>query len=52
MLGVDGALLGKDTQQVGPLKVAALNNMASSVLMPMFAGFIKKRPQVELHIIV
>jgi molybdate transport repressor ModE-like protein len=52
VLGVDGALLGKDTQQVGPLKVAALNNMASSVLMPMFASFTKKRPQVELHIIV
>lgn len=52
VLGVDGALLGKDTQQVGPLKVAALNNMASSVLMPMFASFNKKRPQVELHIIV
>ena len=49
---MDGALLGKDTQQVGPLKVAALNNMASSVLMPMFASFSKKRPQVELHIIV
>ena len=52
VLGVDGTLLGKDTQQVGPLKVAALNNMASSVLMPMFASFSKKRPQVELHIIV
>lgn len=52
VLGVDGALLGKDTQQVGPLKVAALNNMASSVLMPMFASFNRKRPQVELHIIV
>jgi molybdate transport repressor ModE-like protein len=52
VLGVDGALLGKDMQQVGPLKVAALNNMASSVLMPMFASFSKQRPQVELHIIV
>ncbi len=52
VLGVDGALLGKDTQQVGPLKVAALNNMASTVLMPMFASFNRARPQVELHIIV
>lgn len=52
VLGVDGALLGKDTQQVGPLKVAALNNMASSVLMPMFASFSRERPQVELHVIV
>jgi len=52
MLSVDGALLGSDAQQVGPLKVAALNNMASSVLMPMFASFSKKYPQVELHIVV
>jgi len=52
VLGVDGALLGKDTQQVGPLKVAALNNMASTVLMPMFASFSKSLPQVEMHIIV
>jgi len=52
VLGVDGALLGKDSQQVGPLKVAALNNMASTVLMPMFASFSQKLPQVELHIIV
>jgi len=50
VIGVDGALLGQDTQQVGPLKVAALNNMSSTVLMPMFASFNKKRPQVELHI--
>ena len=52
VLGVDGALLGKDSQQVGPLKVAALNNMASTVFMPMFANFSKSKPQVELHIIV
>lgn len=52
VLGVDGALLDKDAQQVGPLKVAALNNMASSVFMPMFASFSKRKPQVELHIMV
>jgi len=52
VLAVDGALLGKDTQYVGPLKVAALNNMASTVLMPMFAAFNEKWPQIELHIIV
>jgi len=52
VLGVDGAILGKDTQLVGPLKVAALNNMASTILMPMFASFNRLRPQVELHIIV
>ena len=52
VLGIDGALLDNDAQQVGPLKVAALNNMASTVLMPMFASFSKSKPQIELHIIV
>jgi molybdate transport repressor ModE-like protein len=52
MLGVDEALLGKDANLVGPLKVTAINNMASSVLMPMFARFSNEHPQVELNIIV
>lgn len=52
MLGVDEALLGKDANLVGPLRVTAINNMASSVLMPMFARFSNEHPQVDLHIIV
>ena len=52
VLGVDETVLGKDTDLVGPLLVTAINNMASSVLMPMFASFSKAHPQVELHIIV
>lgn len=52
MIAVDDALLGKDTNLVGPLRVTAINNMASSVLMPMFAEFSRQHPQVELHIIV
>lgn len=52
MLGVDEALLGKDANLVGPLRVTAINNMASSVLMPMFSRFSEKHPRVELHIIV
>ena len=52
MLGVDEALLGKDTHLVGTLRVTAINNMASSVLMPMFARFSDEHPQVDLHIIV
>ena len=52
MLGIDEALLGKDANLVGPLRVTAINNMASSVLMPMFARFSEQHPQVELHIIV
>lgn len=52
VLHVDGAVLGKDSNLVGPLKVTAINNMASTVLMPMFAGFSLSYPQVDLHIVV
>lgn len=52
VLGVDGAVLGKDTNLVGSLQVTAINNMASSILMPMFASFNRAHPNVELHIVV
>ncbi len=52
ILSVDGSVLGKDTRLVGPLRVTAINNMASSILMPMFAAFSRQYPEVELHIIV
>ena len=52
VLGVDSSLSGKDTNLVGPLRVTAINNMASTVLMPMFARFNESHPQVELHIMV
>ena len=32
-LAIDGALQGRDTSLVGPLRVTALNNMASTILM-------------------
>jgi len=50
MLGVDELLLGKDANLIGSLRVTAINNMASSVLMPMFAQFSVKHPMVDLHI--
>jgi molybdate transport repressor ModE-like protein len=52
VIGIDETLLGKDIKLVGPLKVTAINNMASTVLMPMFAEFSKQNPQVDLHIMV
>lgn len=52
VLSVDGTVLGKDTNLVGPLKVTAINNMASTVLMPIFAEFSKLYPQINLHIMV
>ncbi|MDH3389202.1 MAG: LysR family transcriptional regulator [Gammaproteobacteria bacterium] len=52
VLGVDGAVLGKDSSLVGPLRVSAINNMASSVLMPIFSSFSRANPRVDLHILV
>ncbi len=52
VLEVDGTLGGKDTQLTGELRVTAINNMASTVLMPMFASFSKRYPGVDLHVIV
>ena len=52
VLSVDGALTGKDANLAGLLRVTAINNMASTVLMPMFAHFSKTHPQVKLHIVV
>ena len=50
LLMVDGAVTGHDTRLKGRLRVTAINNMASTVLMPFFASFSNKYPDVELHI--
>jgi molybdate transport repressor ModE-like protein len=52
VLSVDGSLSGKDISLVGSLRVTAINNMATTILMPMFADFSKTYAQVELHIMV
>jgi len=52
MLYVDSAVLNKDSSLAGSLKITAINNMASTVLMPIFAAFSKTYPQVDLHIMV
>ncbi len=52
ILGVDGALADLDAQLSGTLRVSAINNMASTVLMPMFARFREQHPHVELHVMV
>ena len=52
VIGVDNTLLGIDTNLVGTLKVTAINNMASSVLMPIFADFNRAYPEIDLHIMV
>ncbi len=52
ILGVDGALADLDARLSGTLRVTAINNMASTVLMPMFARFCELHPHVELHVMV
>lgn len=52
VLGVDGTSVARDADMVGPLKVTAINNMASTVLMPMFADFSQQHPAIDLHILV
>jgi len=52
VLQVDAIVVNKDTALTGSLKVTAINNMASTVLMPIFASFSNNHPQVALHIIV
>ena len=49
-LKVDNSLTGKETELVGDLRITAINNMASTVLMPMFATFSQKYPLIKLHI--
>jgi DNA-binding transcriptional LysR family regulator len=52
LLEVDGELSGKDLRPAGILKVTAIDNMATTVLMPMFAEFSRRFPDVTLHLMV
>jgi len=52
MLEMESQLEGKDTDLRGDLRVTVINNMATSVLMPLFASFSKQYPDIQLHIIV
>lgn len=49
-LEIEGALAGQEGRVAGELRVTAINNMASSVLMPLFASFTRKYPDVALHV--
>lgn len=52
VLEVDGTLAGADLKPAGPLRVTAIDNMATTVLMPMFTGFSRQYPDVTLHLMV
>ena len=50
ILEFEGALGGQESGASGELKVTAINNMASSILMPMFTRFSAIYPDIELHV--
>lgn len=50
ILEFEGALGGQESGAAGELRVTAINNMASSILMPMFARFSAVYPEIELHV--
>jgi len=49
-LEAEGALAGHEERPAGELRVSAVNNMASSVLMPLFTSFSRQYPDIELHV--
>jgi DNA-binding transcriptional LysR family regulator len=51
VLAVDGGLLGGDARLQGPIRVTVVNHIAESLLMPVFASFSKKYPEVNLQIL-
>jgi len=52
LLEVDGQLAGGDLKPSGPLRVTAIDNMAITVLMPMFTGFSRRYPDVTLNLAI
>jgi DNA-binding transcriptional LysR family regulator len=50
ILEFHGTTSGREEHPVGELRVSAINNMASSVLMPMFTRFSDKYPRITLHV--
>ncbi len=50
ILEFEGARSDLDNSATGELRVTAINNMASSILMPVFASFSAAQPDIELHV--
>ena len=50
LLSFEGAVGGQDEEVAGELRVAAIANMASTVLMPYFARFSAAYPRIELSV--
>lgn len=52
ILSIEGAICGQSKGISGELRVTAIANMASSVLMPAFARFSAAYPKIELRVMV
>jgi len=50
ILEFEGVRSDLDNSATGELRVTAINNMASSILMPVFASFSAAQPDIELHV--
>ncbi len=50
ILAFEGARSDQDNSAMGELRVTAINNMASTILMPIFVSFSAAQPNIELHI--
>jgi DNA-binding transcriptional LysR family regulator len=49
-LEAEGAIAGHEERPAGELRISAINNMASSILMPFFTSFSQQYPDIELHV--
>lgn len=50
VVGLEGTLSNQDNIEAGELTVTAINNMASTILLPVFARFSLEQPETRLHI--
>jgi DNA-binding transcriptional LysR family regulator len=50
VVGLEGTLSNQDNIEAGELTVTAINNMASTILLPVFARFSIEQPETRLHI--
>lgn len=52
VLKFEGSQTGLDKDAAGELRVSAINNMASTILMPIITSFSVAYPKIELHLMV
>lgn len=50
LLSFEAASAGQDSEPAGELRITAIANMASSILMPLFARFSAAYPEIDLRV--